>query len=263
VDQEAAIVMLNGLWDTWYTLVRYLRTFVHNPFWMLILLIQPLVWLVLFTQLFQSITTLGFTSGSYVQFFAPGLIVMLAVFNANALAFRLLNDINYGVLVKMIATPVNRYSLIVGGLLYIAVTWVLQVFVVLIVSFLMGARVETGVGGVLMTFLIVSLLGIGLTGFVAAIAVTMKRPEPVVLIANLITLPLMFLSSILIPAYLTPQWIQDAMKFNPVNYAILAVRPMFLTGFDWTAIGQALVVCGVFALVAIFVETAAFRRFGG
>ena len=255
--------MLDGLWDTWYTLVRYLRTFVHNPFWMLILLIQPLVWLVLFTQLFQSITTLGFTSGSYVQFFAPGLIVMLAVFNANALAFRLLNDINYGVLVKMIATPVNRYSLIVGGLLYIAVTWVLQVFVVLIVSFLMGARVETGVAGVLMTFLIVSLLGIGLTGLVAAIAVTMKRPEPVVLIANLITLPLMFLSSILIPAYLTPQWIQNAMKFNPVNYAILAVRPMFLTGFDWTAIGQALVVCGVFALVAIFVETAAFRRFGG
>lgn len=262
MDEEASIVMLNGLWDTWYTLLRYLRTFVHNPFWMLILLIQPMVWLVLFTQLFQSIT-LGFTSGSYVQFFAPGLIVMLAVFNANALAFRLLNDINYGVLEKMIATPVNRYSLIVGGLLYIAVTWVLQVVIVLIVSFLMGASVATGVGGVLMTFLIVSLLGIGLTGFVAAIAVTMKRPEPVVLIVNLITLPLMFLSSILIPASLAPQWIQNVMKFNPVNYAILAVRPMFLTGFDWTAIAQALVVCGVFALVAIFVETAAFRRFGG
>jgi len=188
---------------------------------------------------------------------------MLAVFNANALAFRMLNDINYGVLEKMIATPVNRYSLIVGGLLYIAVTWVLQVIIVLIVSLLMGAGVATGVAGVLLTFVIVSMLGIGLTGLVAALAVTMKRPEPVVLIANLITLPLMFLSSILIPAYLTPSWIQTAMKFNPVNYAILAVRPMFLTGFDWMAIVQALIVCGAFALVAVVVETAAFRRFGG
>lgn len=262
MDQEASVTMRNAIKDTWYTLLRYLRTFVHNPFWMLILLIQPMIWLVLFTQLFQSIT-FGFTSGSYVQFFAPGLIVMLAVFNANALAFRMLNDINYGVLEKMIATPVNRYSLIVGGLLYIAVTWVLQVIIVLIVSFLMGASVATGVAGILLTFVIVSMLGIGLTGLVAALAVTMKRPEPVVLIANLITLPLMFLSSILIPAYLTPSWIQTAMKFNPVNYAILAVRPMFLTGFDWMAIVQAVIVCGAFALVAIIVETAAFRRFGG
>jgi hypothetical protein len=51
------------------------------------------------------------------------------------------------------------------------------------------------------------------------------------------------------------------MKFNPVNYAVLAVRPLFLTGYDWNVIGVGLVILGAWAAAIIVVEYA-FRRFG-
>jgi hypothetical protein len=44
-------------------------------------------------------------------------------------------------------------------------------------------------------------------------------------------------------------------------YAVLAVRPLFLTGYAWTAIAQALIVCGALAF-AIVIATLAVRRFG-
>jgi len=108
----------------------------------------------------------------------------------------------------------------------------------------------------------VSLLGIGLTSLLGALALRAKRVEPLIFVSNLITLPLIFLSSTLIPAYLTPDWVQTAMKFNPVNYAVLAVRPLFLTGYDLTAIGAGLVILGAWAAAGIIVAEYAFRRFG-
>jgi len=149
--------------DTWTSLLRLLRTFTRSPFYAFIYLVQPLIWLLLFTQIFKSLTALpNFPTSSYVQFFAPGLIVTLAVFNSNFTGFALLNDINFGVLEKVLVTPVNRYSLILGTVLYVAVTGVLQIAVVLIISFALGATLVTGVGGILVTIVIVSLLGIGL-----------------------------------------------------------------------------------------------------
>jgi len=255
--------MTGLLRSTWYSLGRLVRAFVRTPFWILIYSIQPLIWLLLFTQIFQSITVLpGFSTSSYVQFFAPGLIVTLAVFNSNFSGMQIIQDINFGVFEKMLVTPVDRYGLILGSLLYVAVIGIAQIVIVLGVSFVMGAHVATGVGGVLLTFVIVSLLTIGIAGLITALALRVKRAEPLIFVTNLITLPLIFLSGALIPASLTPSWVQTAMKFNPVNYAVLAVRPLFLTGYDWTASAQALIVCGALAFVAIVIATLAARRFG-
>jgi ABC-type multidrug transport system permease subunit len=69
-----------------------------------------------------------------VEFFAPGLIVTLAVFNSNFTGFQLLNDINFGVIEKVLVTPANRYALILGTVLYVAVTGVLQIIVVLLIA---------------------------------------------------------------------------------------------------------------------------------
>jgi ABC-2 type transport system permease protein len=166
------------------------------------------------------------------------------------------------VLEKVLVTPVNRYSLILGTVLYIAVTGVPQVAVVLIISFALGATLATGVDGILITIVIVSLLGIDLTSLLGALALRAKRVEPLIFVSNLITLPLIFLSSALIPASLTPDWVQTAMKFNPVNYVVLAVGPLFLTGYDWNAIGIGLVILGAWAAAGIIIAEYAFRRFG-
>ncbi|MEM3641278.1 MAG: ABC transporter permease [Candidatus Bathyarchaeia archaeon] len=254
--------MKSFLRDTWHTFRRHMHASLREPVWIFFSMIQPLIWLVLYTQLFKDMTLMpGFPTDNYLQFFAPGLIVMLAVFSSPYSGFGLLGDINSGMLEKMLVTPVNRYALILGDVLSSTATLAMQALAVFSLSFLMGARVATGLGGVILTITIVSLLGISLASLSNALVIATKKEEPLVVVASLITLPLMFLSSVMLPNDFAPEWIKTAMKFNPVNYAIEAVRPLFLSGYDLLALSIGLLILGILALLALIIASVAFRKF--
>jgi len=251
------------LHDIWSTYVRHARASLREPVWMFFSMIQPLIWLVLFTQLFKDITLMpGFPTDTYLQFFVPGLIVMLAVFSPAYSGFEMLSDIYHGVLEKMLVTPVNRYALIIGSAIDWALQLAMQVFIVFGIAYIMGARIATGFGGIVLTITLVILLGLGFFGLSNALVLATKKEEPLVVIANLMTMPLMFLSSIMIPSQFAPEWVRTAMKLNPVNYAVEAARPLFLDGYDWPQIVISLAVLGVFALIGIILATLTLRKFG-
>jgi len=251
------------LHDVWYTFLRHLRNDLREPVWMFFGMIQPLIWLLLFTQLFQNVAAVpGFPTSSYIEFFAPGLIVMLAVFGPAYAGFEVLSDIYHGVLEKTLVTPVNRYALITGSAINWALGLALRVLIVFSIAYAMGVEVVTGFGGVLLTILIVTLLGLGFFGLSNALILVTKSETPLVVTANLATMPLMFLSSVMAPSEFTPEWIRIAMKLNPVNYAVEAVRPLFLSGFDWTKILVSLTVLGIFSTLGITTATLALRKFG-
>jgi len=249
--------------DIWFTYVRYARASLHEPVWVFFGMIQPLTWLVLFTQLFEDITLMpGFPADSYLQFFVPGLVVMLAVFSSAYSGFEVLSDVYHGVLEKTLVTPVNRYALIIGSAIDWATQLAMQVLIVFGIAYLMGANVATGLGGILLTVVIVVSLGLGFFGLSNALVLATKKEEPLVVIANLMTMPLMFLSSIMMPSQFAPEWVRTAMNFNPVNYAVEAARPLFLSGYDWPKILTGLTVLGVFALTGVVTATFALRKFG-
>jgi len=251
------------LHDVWYTFLRHLRDDLREPVWMFFGMIQPLIWLLLFTQLFENITlTPGFPTDSYLEFFTPGLIVMLAVFGPVYAGFEVLSDIYHRVLEKVLVTPVNRYALIIGSAVNWALGLTLRVFIVFGIAYVMGVKVVSGLGGVLLTVVIVTLLGLGFFGLSNALVLATKRETPLVVTANLTTLPLMFLSSVMAPNEFVPEWVRIAMKFNPVNYAVEAVRPLFLSGYDWLRILASLTVLGAFAIIGITIAAFSLRRFG-
>src|SRR5215218_8571417 len=99
--------------DTWYLFVRLLRATVRMPVFVIIWIVQPILWVLLFGQLFRSVTTIpGFGASSYVQFLAPGISIMTALFGAAYSGMGLLVDIDRGVLDRMLATPVSRGALL-------------------------------------------------------------------------------------------------------------------------------------------------------
>lgn len=251
------------LYDIWFTYVRHARASLREPVWMFFSMIQPLIWLVLFTQIFEDITLMpGFPADTYLQFFVPGLIVMLAVFNPVYSGFEVLSDIDHGVLEKMLVTPVNRYAIIIGSAIDWAIQLAMQVLIIFGIAYVMGARIATGISGILLTIIIVVLLGLGFFGLSNALVLATKKAEPLVVIGNLMTLPLMFLSNIMVPSQFAPEWIRVAMKLNPVNYAVEAARPLFLEGYNWPQIVTSLTILGVFALIGIISATLTLRKFG-
>src|SRR4029079_7969198 len=99
----------------WYLFLRLIQATLRMPIFVIISIVQPVLWVLLFGQLFSKVTTIrGFESSSYVQFLAPGISIMTALFGAAYSGMGILGDIDRGVLDRMLATPVSRGAVIAG-----------------------------------------------------------------------------------------------------------------------------------------------------
>jgi len=253
-----------ALTDTWYIVMRDLRTRMRMPVFIFMTMFQPILWLVLFTQIFDSLG--GIISGtvgddiSYLQFFAPGVIVMTVLFGSAFSGFGTLMDIDAGIISKMLATPVNRVSIITGRVVATVVVGLIQAAIIFIVAIIMGVHVKTGIPGALFVLLLAALLGMGFAAFSNGLALLFKRQETVMAIVNLFTMPLIFLSTMMMPSNSLPNWLDTARQFNPVDYAIVGVRGLFLEGYIWSDLWKSLVLLGAWAIVGVIFGTLMFRR---
>ena len=257
---------MNALTDTWHIVIRGLRERSRMPMFIFMSLFQPVLWLVLFTQIFRS---LGGGEGgvsvwgpgvSYQEGFAPGVVVMTVLFGSAFSGFGLLMMMDMGILSKMLATPVTRVSVILGQVIAAVLVSIVQAAIIFIIAAIMGVDVATGVPGVLLALFIVALLGLAFAAFSNGLALLVKRQETVMATTNLFTMPLMFLSSTMMPSQALPAWLNTVRQFNPVDYAVVGVRGLVLEGYLWSDLWRSLLVLGVLAVVAVAFATLMFRR---
>ena len=66
---------MKAVGHTWFMVVRQARNLMREPIWIVLLLIQPMIWLLLYGQLFKRIDAPArrrFGTTSYIEFLAPG-----------------------------------------------------------------------------------------------------------------------------------------------------------------------------------------------
>jgi len=250
--------------DIRFQVLRHLRTLFRIRVWIFISLVQPIIWLVLFTQVFdslgQSFASLpGLENVSYLQFFTPGVVVMTVLFGSAWAGMGMLQDIDMGVLSKMLATPVTRISIITSRVIASMVMLIIQVLIIFTIAVIMGVDIATGVPGVLLSLVIICLLGLGFAAFSNGLALLFKRPEPLMGVINFIALPTVFLSSSMMPSDLLPGWLDTVRHFNPVDYAVVGVRDLVLDSYVWSHLWRSLLVLSAWALAGIVFGTLMFR----
>jgi ABC-2 type transport system permease protein len=247
--------------DTWYLFLRLVRATMRMPIFVIISIVQPILWVLLFGQLFRSVTTIrGFGSDSYIQFLAPGISIMTALFSAAYSGMGMIADIDRGVLDRLLATPVSRGALMAGRILHSAFQVIVQAGIILVVAALLGARPHGGVLGLLVLLFAASLLGAGFASFSNGLALLARRQELVIAVMNFTVLPMTFLSSMIMSSNLMPQWIRGASRFNPVNWAVTAARDGF-EGRSTSEMAVSLALLAAFTLVCGFLATRAFGRY--
>jgi ABC-2 type transport system permease protein len=246
--------------DLWHLFVRLVRANVRMPVFVIISIVQPVLWVLLFGQLFRKVTDLpGFGAGSYVQYLAPGIAIMTALFGAAYSGMGMLADIDRGVLDRLLATPVARGSLLAARILYSAAQVALQADIILLVAAAIGARPHGGVFGVALVLLVAALLGAAFAAVSNALALLTRRQELVIAVMNFILLPSTFLSSMMMATSLMPAWIRSAALFNPVNWAVAAARGSFEG--DWQLLPRHLGLLAAFTLAAAWLATLSFDRY--
>ena len=129
-----------------YLTARSLRTLWRQPAFAAMTLIQPIIWLLLFGALFESVVEIPASpqAGSYLEFITPGVIVMTALFSSGWAGTVYIEDMNRGVMDRLLASPVRRGAMMVGTLAYQAVTTIVQTFTVLAIALIAGARFDGG-----------------------------------------------------------------------------------------------------------------------
>ena len=253
---------MNTLKDTWYIALRDLRTRIRMPVFIFMSLSQPILFLLLFPQIFKGVGSSGMLGAdtSYLQFFTPGILVMTGLFSATFSGMSMIVDMDTGILSRMLATPVTRVSIILGRVIAAVVVILAQSVVMLVIAVIMGVHIQTGFGGVLLALLLIALLGLALSAFSNGLAILLKRQEGLMAVVNLVTMPLMFLSTMMMPSQMLPHWLNIVRQFNPIDYTIVGVRDLVLNGYVWHDLWRSLaVLCGMAVVMVVF-ATLMFRR---
>jgi ABC-2 type transport system permease protein len=247
-----------------YLTARAVRTLSRQPAYAAITLVQPVIWLLLFGQLFRNVVHIpGFTpaSGSYLEFITPGVIVMTALFSSGWAGTVFIEDMDRGVMDRLLASPVRRGALIVGTLAYQALTTIVQTLIVFGIAVASGARFEGGGAGVAVTVVAACLISVTIASFSNAVALLVRQQEALIGISQFIVLPLQFLSSSIMDTRVAPAWVRHVARYNPVDWASTASRSALSADPDWGAVLPRLGLLAALAVVVGWLATRAFRSY--
>ncbi len=253
---------MTALRQTWQVTLRGVRVLARQPAYLGITLTQPIIWLLLFGALFKAVASIpGFHGGSYINYLTPGIVVMLAVSSAGWTGMGLIEDINGGVMDRMLVSPAWRGALNAGSVLYAVLTVVIQTCMIVLIALALGAHYAGGLGGVMLLILVAALLAAAFASLSNGVAVLARQRETLIGAVSLVLLPLTFLSSALMQQNLVPHWIRTVSTFNPVNWAVVAGRSAAMQHGDWGVIGIRLGLLAALVLLCAAIASRAFTRY--
>jgi len=245
--------------DTYTIFWREMKRYRKSRSGVLIRLIQPAIWIIVIGNTFAGtqplIQSVGF-DGEYIEFMAPGVIILTAIFTSIFGGVNTLWDRRYGFMNKALTAPISRSSIALGKMLAISLIAALQASLVLGIAIAIGVNFTNFVL-IAPIMAIVILFSLGFSGISVIVAATAKSQETFWGVINFLGMPLFMLSPALFPLELLPEWLATVAKFNPVTYAVLLIREM-MTGVTEAGISTAMGIGIISAFVIVMVLLASY-----
>ena len=209
---------------------RETLTVLRDPFSLVFSLIQPLVFLALFGPLLSGVAGAALGGGS-LQWFLPGVLVMITMFGTSMTGSNLQYEIMTGAFERILATPLSRPSLMVGRALKEMTPLVVQAALIVLLTVPFGFvlyPVHALVG-----LLVLGVLGVGVGALSYALAIIARKTEWIFwAVQQTLLFPLLILSGMMLPLDTGPTWMQVISRFNPLTYVVDAERTLFSGTFD-------------------------------
>jgi len=213
-------------------------------------LVLPAAWL-----LFVCLALPVQFTGNYLDFITPGILVMTILTAGISSGSLLMFDKMLGFLNKFLAMPVPRESILISKILFITFRGIIQTSIILILATLIGASIlnplQYG-----MIYLILFLFGVFIAAFSTTVALYLDDHDSFAAFTAMVTMPLFFTSSALMPYEVMPDWLSMIAHVNPLSYAIDAIGDLGTGAIPVVPIG----VLAVFAAVIVVISGYVFRK---
>jgi ABC-2 type transport system permease protein len=236
---------------------RQIRMNLRNPAWVIIGAVQPVLYLLLFGPLLKPLVRQFGATNAYT-FFVPGMLVQLGVFGAFFAGFSLIGEWREGVIEAERVTPASRTALLIGRLYRDLLQLLVQAIILIVLGYALGMRAS--LGGLVLGTALTLLIGGACAAASNALALTTKSEDVMAPVINMVMMPVLLLSGILLPMTIGPSWLEKASEFMPIRHVVDAVRSALAGDFSASALMWGSLWSLVLFALAVWWGTATFRR---
>ena len=245
---------------------RALRTSLRDPKMQFFGLLQPLVMLLLFSQVFGGVTKLDSLTqwGPYINYLLPATLVTAAMNSAMSVGAGFIFELSNGVIARFRSMPISLFAVLLAQSLSESIRLGIQLVVMLLAAVvLLGYTPAGGMLGIAAALAVALVVGWGICWLYLAFATWVKKIDTMQAITFLTMFPLMFASSAYMPISTMPTWAQVIATINPFSYAIFLSRGLATTHWEvnpaTTLISSLTIICAI-ALLCSYIAARNFRK---
>jgi len=232
---------------------RNLRQLARSPELLVFLVIQPIMFVLLFVYVFGG--SIDVPTAQYVDFLLPGIVVQTVAFATFSTGLGLAEDLTEGIIDRFRALPIARSAVLTGRILGDTVRIALSVVVITLVGVLVGFRFGGGILAAVGAFALAIAFGVAFSWVAAFIGLLVRTPEATNSAGFLWLFPLTFASSAFVDPANMPGWLRGFAEVNPISLTADAMRALLLggpaAGLVWQSLAWIAGIAAVFSALAV------------
>jgi ABC-2 type transport system permease protein len=207
-----------------------IRKLIHDPVELLTRMVQPVLWLAIFGEVFSRARSIPTGGIRYLDFMTPGVLAQSVLFGAIFYGISLIWERDLGIVHKFLVSPTPRAALVLGRAISSMARSLCQMVMVYILAYLLGVQLRFGIGALAGVAMAVMLGSAIFSTFSLIAACIVKSRERFMGIGQVLTMPLFFASNAIYPLSMMPGWLRSISVVNPLTYQVDALRALMIQG---------------------------------
>ncbi len=228
-----------------------LKKLLRDPTELLSRAVQPILWLVVFGQVFSRVRGIPTGSLSYLDFMCPGILAQSVLFSAIFYGIAIIWERDLGIIHKLLVSPAYRGALVFGKAISAGFRGVIQTIIIYLLAFMMRIEMRISVHAIAGVLFAVVLGSAIFSTFSLIIACLVKTRERFMGIGQVLTMPLFFASNAIYPLDLMPKWLRAVANINPLTYLVDILRGLMIQG-GHSAFGFGFDICIMGLIFVVF-----------
>ncbi|PJI10570.1 ABC transporter permease [Clostridium sp. CT7] len=243
--------------DTMNILWRNIKWRFQNPISILLTIIQPLIWLILYSSIANE-SMQNISKENYTSFILPGIMVLVTLGSCCSSGYINFIMKSKGSFYRILIAPVKRSSIVLGQMLEAVLVSFIEAAIMLVLSLLMSVHIASGFIGLLLMIPLIFITAFFMSGLCYAISLSLPNEIIYETLMNLIVLSVFFASTALFPINSISGGLKVAVLLNPFTHIINCLRSLILgTSINWKSI---LSVLGLFTCLCCLSFTLALYK---